>query len=61
MVEQNEYAKIIIKGNEYEFPLIVGSEDEISIDFRKFRSTTNNIITYDPGYGNTGSCISNIT
>lgn len=48
-------------GNEnYEFPLIKGSEGEVAIDTRTLRSQTG-CITFDEGYGNTGSCLSEIT
>ncbi len=48
-------------GNEnYEFPLIKGSEGEVAIDTRTLRGQTG-CITFDEGYGNTGSCLSEIT
>lgn len=53
-------AKLILKGEEYEFPVIEGSEGEIGIDFTKLRAQTG-AIGYDPGFGNTGSCSSDIT
>ncbi len=53
-------AKLILKGHEYEFPLIEGSEHELAIDFTKLRAQTG-AISFDPGYGNTGSCMSEIT
>lgn len=53
-------AKLVLKGKEYEFPIIEGSENEIGIDFTKLRAQTG-AIGYDPGYGNTGSCLSEIT
>jgi citrate synthase len=53
-------AKLILGGKEYEFPVIVGTEDEVAIDIRKLRDMTG-AITYDPGYVNTGSCKSDIT
>ena len=53
-------AKLILDGREYEFPVVVGTEDEVGIDLRKLRKTTG-AITLDPGYGNTGSCTSTIT
>jgi citrate synthase len=53
-------AKIIIDGKEYSYPIIVGSEQEKAIDTRKLRSDTG-YITFDDGYGNTGSCLSNIS
>ena len=53
-------AKLIYNGKEYEYPVIVGTEDEAAIDFTQLRAQTG-AITYDPGYGNTGSCKSTIT
>jgi citrate synthase len=53
-------AIIEIDGKRYEFPLIVGTENEVAIDISKLRSTTG-AITLDPGYKNTGSCESAIT
>lgn len=53
-------AKLILNGQEYEFPVITGSEGEVGIDFTKLRAQTG-AISFDPGYGNTGSCLSKIT
>ncbi|MFM1920331.1 MAG: Citrate synthase 1 [Candidatus Hydrogenedentota bacterium] len=53
-------AKLILDGKEYELPTFRGSEDELAIDISKLRAMTG-AITYDPGYGNTGSCQSAIT
>jgi citrate synthase len=53
-------AKIELDGKEVELPLTVGSEGEVGIDISVLRSQTG-AITYDPGYGNTGSCESAIT
>ena len=53
-------AKIILENKEYEFPTIQGSEGEKAIDISTLRNLTG-YITFDPGYGNTGSCLSNIT
>ena len=47
-------------GKRYEFPVIVGSENEVAIDIDKLRSETG-AITMDPGYKNSGSCKSEIT
>jgi len=44
----------------YEFPVIVGSENEAAIDIEKLRALTG-AITLDPGYKNSGSCKSDIT
>ena len=53
-------AKLSLDGKDYEFPVLVGSEDEVGIDFTTLRKTTG-AISLDPGYGNTGSCTSTIT
>jgi citrate synthase len=47
-------------GTKYEFPVIVGSENEAAIDIDKLRALTG-AITLDPGYKNSGSCKSEIT
>jgi citrate synthase len=57
----SEIATIEIKGKKYEFPLIEGTENEVAIDIKNLRSTTEGVITIDPGYKNTGSCESAIT
>ncbi len=53
-------AKLVYNGKEYELPVITGTENEVGFDISKLRAQSG-AITYDPGYGNTGSCISNIT
>ncbi len=53
-------AKIEYDGKTYTFPVITGSENEEAIDINQLRSETG-LITYDPGYKNTGHCISDIT
>ena len=53
-------AKIEFNGRSYAFPVITGSENEEAIDINQLRSETG-LITYDPGYKNTGHCISEIT
>jgi citrate synthase len=53
-------AKLILDGQEYEFPVLEGSEGERGIDITSLRSKTG-AITLDPGFGNTGSCLSSIT
>ncbi|WP_396172148.1 citrate synthase [Flavobacterium sp.] len=47
-------------GKEYEFPVIIGSENEAAIDIEQLRALTG-AITLDPGYKNSGSCKSEIT
>jgi len=53
-------ATIRIGNENYTFPVIVGSEGERAIDTRKLRAQSG-VITFDEGYGNTGSCESKIT
>jgi citrate synthase len=53
-------AKIELNGSTYEFPVTVGSENEVGVDFTKFRAMTG-AVAFDPGYGNTGACRSAIT
>ena len=54
-------ATLEVNGQKHEFPLIIGSENEVAIDVKALRSATGGIITLDPGYKNTGSCESGIT
>jgi citrate synthase len=60
MSKKKKKAKLIVDGRELELDVIVGSEGERAIDISKLRSETG-YITLDQGYGNTGSCTSNIT
>jgi len=53
-------AKLVIDGKTYELPMIVGTEGEKALDISRLRQETG-LITLDPGYANTGSCISAIT
>ena len=53
-------AVLTLDDKEYVFPTIKGVENEKAVDFRTLRSATG-YISYDEGYGNTGSCQSEIT
>ncbi|RAV30803.1 citrate synthase [Sinomicrobium soli] len=53
-------ATLEYNGEKYEFPVTVGTENEIAIDIKTLRAQSG-IITLDPGYKNTGSCESAIT
>ncbi|HOW36480.1 MAG TPA: citrate synthase [Candidatus Omnitrophota bacterium] len=53
-------AKIIIDNKTYEFPIVVGAENEKAIDISKLRDETGHI-TLDAGLANTGTCTSAIT
>ncbi len=55
-----EHVKIVLDGDTYELPVVVGTEDEKAIDIGQLRQMTG-LITLDPGYANTGSCKSAIT
>ena len=55
-----ETATIQLDGKKYEFPVIEGTEQEKALDTRTLRSKSG-YINFDEGYGNTGSCLSNIT
>jgi len=57
----SEMGAFEFQGKRYEFPVEIGTENEISIDIKKLRGTTGGIITMDPGFKNTGSCKSEIT
>ncbi|MBZ0090121.1 MAG: citrate synthase [Thermoanaerobaculia bacterium] len=52
-----EKAKLQLQGKEYELPVIVGSENEVGVDVTGLRGASG-AITFDPAYGNTGSCTS---
>ena len=50
-----------IDGKKYEFPVLVGPENETTIDISTLRSVTGGITTFDRGFKNTSSCESAIT
>ncbi len=50
-----------IEGKKYEFPIYMGTENELAIDIKTLRGITGGVITLDPGYKNTGACESAIT
>jgi citrate synthase len=56
----SKIAILEIEGKKYEFPIITGTENEVAIDINKLRDLSG-AITMDPGYKNSGSCISEIT
>ncbi len=55
-----EKAKLSYNGKEFEFPVITGTENESAIDISKLRGQSG-LVTFDEGYRNTGSTVSNIT
>ncbi|HAS87382.1 MAG TPA: citrate synthase, partial [Candidatus Competibacteraceae bacterium] len=52
--------RIELDGTPHEFPVVEGSEKELSIDISTLRDRTG-YITLDDGYSNTGSCKSAVT
>ncbi|MFO8148303.1 MAG: citrate synthase [Bacteroidota bacterium] len=56
----SKVATIEIDGKKYEFPVTIGTENEVAIDIKSLRGETG-AITLDPGFKNTGSCESTIT
>ncbi|MCE2449527.1 MAG: citrate synthase [Candidatus Latescibacteria bacterium] len=55
-----ETARLQAGDQSIELPVVVGSEGEKALDIAKLRADTG-YIALDPGYGNTGSCQSDIT
>ncbi|MGB5539477.1 MAG: citrate synthase [Gammaproteobacteria bacterium] len=52
--------ELIFEGKTYELPVITGSEGDRAIDITSLRNTTG-LTAYDPAFGNTASCTSDIT
>lgn len=53
-------AKLLYNGEEYNLPVLCGTEGEKTLDIRKLRSQSG-LVAYDPGFVNTASCESSIT
>src|SRR2546428_7317494 len=53
-------AELILDGKSCKVPIVEGTEKERAIDISALRDNTG-YITLDDGYGNTGSCLSQIT
>jgi citrate synthase len=53
-------AKLLVDGKEFDLAVTTGTEGENAIDITKLRDQTG-CVTLDPGYGNTGSCLSAVT
>ena len=56
----SEKATFTLDGKNYEFPVITGTENEKAVDISKLRGQSG-YVTFDEGYKNTGSTVSNIT
>ncbi|MBM4288184.1 MAG: citrate synthase [Deltaproteobacteria bacterium] len=70
--QETTSATLTIGDRVIELPLVVGTEGEVAIDIRQLRQQTDGVaingnlvpggvISFDPGYKNTGSCQSEIT
>jgi len=59
-MEKNSNAEITIGEEKFTYPIYEGSEGERALDIRRLRKETG-LITYDPGFMNTGACSSAIT
>lgn len=60
MMDKKGSAEIRVNNRTLVYPLYAGTEGEQAIDIGKLRKETG-LITYDPGFANTGSCASGIT
>ena len=56
----DDFVTLTYQGKTYRLPVIVGSEGERAIDILQLRADAG-LITYDPGFANTGACMSSIT
>lgn len=57
---EDQTGTIRLEDENFEFPVFTGTEGEKAIDTRTLRAKTG-YIAFDEGYGNTGSCLSDIT
>ena len=53
-------ASLRVGDHEMDLPIVDGTDGDDGIDISRLRSETG-LITYDPGYGNTGACTSAVT
>jgi len=60
VLTMDDAAKLVLNGQEYPLPVVVGSENEVGVDVSRLRGESG-AITLDSGYANTGSCKSAIT
>ena len=56
----SENATLNIGDSNYQLNVLTGTEDEKALDISQLRKNSG-FITYDDGYGNTGSCESRVT
>ena len=53
-------ATLTIGDNDFTLSMLEGTESELAIDISQLRKQSK-VITFDDGYGNTGSCESKVT
>ena len=56
-IRMSDNARIDIRGKSVDLPIVEGSEGELGLNISKLRSQSK-AITLDPGYVNTGACLS---
>ena len=59
-VTSQNTARLTVQGQAVEFPVVTGTEKEPAVDITSLRGKTG-AITLDPGFANTGACLSGIT
>lgn len=59
-IDGTDSATLTTEGHEVDLPVVTGSEGEVGVNISKVRAQTGTI-TLDVGFGNTGSCQSEIT
>jgi citrate synthase len=55
-----DFVTLTYQGKSYRLPVITGTENERGVDILRLRAETG-FITHDPGFANTGACLSSIT
>ena len=56
----SDKASLTVGDSTFELNVLTGTENEKAVDVSQLRKNSG-IITYDDGYGNTGSCESSVT
>lgn len=59
-MHKSDIATLTIDGENYDLPVVRGTEGEVGIDISSLRGMSG-LITLDPGYANTGACYSAIS
>ncbi len=59
-MSEKKTATLTYEGKSYELPVVIGTEGETAVDVTNLRNESG-LITFDPGFANTGACKSDIT